>query len=108
MGNGAGACGRHPLSAERLFRTCFAMSALPSFRASRQAGSVHTRSPANRRMSDHREASMKTTLFAALLLAPLAAGTSFAQPAPFNEEGVTNGHWHLNSRDVAVNEKIFV
>src|SRR5262249_7107283 len=24
------------------------------------------------------------------------------------EAGVTNGHWHLNSKDVAVNEKIFV
>jgi len=52
---------------------------------------------------------MKTTVFAALLLAStLAAGTAAAQPFPFNEAGVTNGHWHLNSKDVAVNEKIFV
>ena len=52
---------------------------------------------------------MKTRLLAALLLAStLAAGTASAQPLPFNEAGVTNGHWHLNSRDVAANEKIFV
>src|SRR6267143_591346 len=57
----------------------------------------------------HREASMKTTLFAALLLAStVAAGTAGAQPFPFNEAGVTNGHFHLNSKDVAANEKIFV
>jgi catechol 2,3-dioxygenase-like lactoylglutathione lyase family enzyme len=36
-----------------------------------------------------------------------AAGAS-AQPFTPNEEGVTNGHWHLNSRDIEVNKKIFV
>jgi len=52
---------------------------------------------------------MKTAAFAALLLAStFAAGTAAAQPYPFNEAGVTNGHWHLNSKDIAVNEKIFV
>ncbi len=53
---------------------------------------------------------MKTTLFAGLLLAStvLATGAATAQPFPFNEAGVTNGHWHLNSKDVAANEKIFV
>jgi hypothetical protein len=52
---------------------------------------------------------MKTTAFAALLLASaFAAGTAAAQPYPFNEAGVTNGHWHLNSKDIAANEKIFV
>jgi catechol 2,3-dioxygenase-like lactoylglutathione lyase family enzyme len=52
---------------------------------------------------------MKTTLFTALLLASsFAAGTAGAQPFPFNAAGVTNGHWHLNSKDVAANEKIFV
>jgi hypothetical protein len=55
------------------------------------------------------EASVKTTSFAGLLLAStLAAGSATAQPAPFNEAGVTNGHWHLNSKDIAANEKIFV
>src|SRR3984957_11247960 len=57
----------------------------------------------------NREASMKTPLFAALLLAASFAGaTASAQTFPFNEAGVTNGHWHLNSKDVAANEKIFV
>src|SRR5580658_3367577 len=52
---------------------------------------------------------MKPRLLAALLLAStLAAGTASAQPFPFNQAGVTNGHWHLNSKDVAANEKIFV
>jgi catechol 2,3-dioxygenase-like lactoylglutathione lyase family enzyme len=55
------------------------------------------------------ETSMKTTVFAALLLgSAFAAGTAAAQPAPFNAAGVTNGHWHLNSKDIAANEKIFV
>jgi hypothetical protein len=36
------------------------------------------------------------SLFSVLFLAStLAAGTAHAQPAPFNEEGVTMGHWHL-------------
>jgi catechol 2,3-dioxygenase-like lactoylglutathione lyase family enzyme/predicted enzyme related to lactoylglutathione lyase len=52
---------------------------------------------------------MKTTAFAALLLASaLAAGTASAQPFPFNEVGATMGHWHLASRDVEANKKIFV
>ena len=52
---------------------------------------------------------MKTRLPVALLFASaLVAGTASAQPFPFNEAGVTNGHWHLNSKDVAANEKIFV
>ena len=52
---------------------------------------------------------MRGTLFAALLLASgFAATTASAQTFPFNEAGVTNGHWHLNSKDVAANEKIFV
>ena len=52
---------------------------------------------------------MRIAMFAALLLAsPFAIGTAAGQPLPFNEAGVTNGHWHLNSKDVAVNEKIFV
>jgi catechol 2,3-dioxygenase-like lactoylglutathione lyase family enzyme/predicted enzyme related to lactoylglutathione lyase len=49
------------------------------------------------------------TLFSALLLASsLAAGSAWAQPAPFNEVGLTMGHWHLASRDVQANKKIFV
>ena len=52
---------------------------------------------------------MKTTVFATLLLgSTLAAGTAAAQPAPFNEIGVTMGHWHLISKDVEANKKIFL
>jgi catechol 2,3-dioxygenase-like lactoylglutathione lyase family enzyme len=52
---------------------------------------------------------MKIKMFAALMLASsFTAGPASAQPFPFNGAGVTNGHWHLNSRDVAANEKIFV
>jgi catechol 2,3-dioxygenase-like lactoylglutathione lyase family enzyme len=58
---------------------------------------------------------MRTTLFAGLVFAGLllastilATGAATAQPFPFNEAGVTNGHWHLNSKDVAANERIFV
>ncbi len=52
---------------------------------------------------------MKITVFAALLLASmLAAGSAAAQPFPFNEVGVTMGHWHIASKDVEANKKIFV
>jgi catechol 2,3-dioxygenase-like lactoylglutathione lyase family enzyme len=56
----------------------------------------------------NREASVKINVFAALLLATtLAAGTAVAQPAPFNEIGVTMGHWHIISKDVEANKKLF-
>ena len=45
---------------------------------------------------------------AVLLASALAAGAVSAQTLPFNDAGVTNGHWHLTSKDVAANEKIFV
>ena len=49
------------------------------------------------------------TLIAGLWLAlMLAIGTAFAQQAPFNETGVTMGHWHLVSQDVGANKNIFV
>jgi hypothetical protein len=35
-------------------------------------------------------------------------GTAVAQQAPFSKAGVTMGHWHLVSQDVAANKKIFV
>lgn len=50
-----------------------------------------------------------TRLIAALwLMLSLTAGTAWAQAFPPNEAGVTMGHWHLNSRDVEANKKIFV
>jgi catechol 2,3-dioxygenase-like lactoylglutathione lyase family enzyme len=52
---------------------------------------------------------VKTNLFAALLFASaLITGTAAAQPAPFNAIGVTMGHWHLASKDVEANKKIFL
>jgi catechol 2,3-dioxygenase-like lactoylglutathione lyase family enzyme len=49
------------------------------------------------------------SLFSALLLAStLAAGTAYAQPFPFNEVGVTMGHWHLASQNAETNKKIFL
>lgn len=41
-------------------------------------------------------------------LSMLTAGTAAAQPAPFNEIGVTMGHWHIVSKDVDANKKIFL
>ena len=42
------------------------------------------------------------------LASMLATGTAVAQSFPFNEAGVTMGHWHIASRDVQANKKIFV
>src|SRR5437867_10818805 len=56
-----------------------------------------------------REASVKTNVFVALLSAStLTAGTAAAQPAPFNQIGVTMGHWHIASKDVEANKKLFL
>jgi catechol 2,3-dioxygenase-like lactoylglutathione lyase family enzyme len=52
---------------------------------------------------------MKTNLFVALLVgSTLTAGTAAAQPAPFNQDGVTMGHWHIASKDVEANKKLFL
>ena len=52
---------------------------------------------------------MRATAFVILLFASaLAVGSAEAQPAPFNETGVTMGHWHLASKDVEANKKIFL
>src|SRR6266700_5128676 len=52
---------------------------------------------------------MKTIAFIALLFAStLIAGTAAAQPAPFNQIGVTMGHWHIASKDVEANKKLFL
>src|SRR5580704_15204536 len=48
------------------------------------------------------------SISALCLVSSLAGGTALAQPYTPNEAGVTMGHWHLNSRDVAANKKIFV
>jgi hypothetical protein len=52
---------------------------------------------------------VKISMFVALLFAwALTAETAVAQPAPFNEVGVTMGHWHLASKDVEANKKLFL
>ncbi len=52
---------------------------------------------------------MKTNVLAALLfVSTLTAGTAAAQPAPFNQAGVTMGHWHIVSKDVEANKKLFL
>jgi catechol 2,3-dioxygenase-like lactoylglutathione lyase family enzyme len=38
----------------------------------------------------------------------LLAGTAAAQPAPYNQAGITMGHWHIASKDVEANTKLFV
>jgi len=51
---------------------------------------------------------MRNLIAGLWLASTLAAGTAVAQQAPFNEAGVTMGHWHLVSQDVGANKKIFV
>src|SRR5712691_6998919 len=54
------------------------------------------------------EDAVKALISALCLVSALATGTAFAQAYPPNEAGVTMGHWHLNSRDVEANKKLFV
>lgn len=51
---------------------------------------------------------MKKLISALWLVSSLMAGVASAQPYAPNDAGVTNGHWHLNSRDIEVNKKIFL
>src|SRR5438132_10923437 len=43
-----------------------------------------------------------------LVALTLTASTAAAQQAPFNEVGVTMGHWHIASKDVEANKKLFL
>src|SRR5271156_1260184 len=51
---------------------------------------------------------MKKLIPALWLISTLATGAAWAQPYAPNDAGVTNGHWHLNSRDVAANKHILL
>src|SRR6185369_8626609 len=51
---------------------------------------------------------MKTTILTLLAGFSLSLGTAVAQPAPFNEAGVTMGHWHLTSKNVEADKKLFL
>src|SRR5215471_11849636 len=61
-----------------------------------------------RKVTLTKEASMKALIAALVLTTTLVTGTALAQPFTPNEAGVTMGHWHLNSRDIEANRKIFV
>jgi len=50
----------------------------------------------------------RLVVVALVVASTLAAGPAAAQPAPFNEIGVTMGHWHIVSRDVEANKKLFL
>ena len=52
--------------------------------------------------------STRCTFVGWLFASMLTAGTAVAQPAPFNEAGLTMGHWHLISKDVEANKKLFL
>jgi catechol 2,3-dioxygenase-like lactoylglutathione lyase family enzyme len=53
---------------------------------------------------------VKIFAFVAVLIASafVAGDGASAQPAPFNAIGVTMGHWHLISKDVEANKKLFL
>ena len=51
---------------------------------------------------------MKTTILVVVLSSALTAVAAAAQPAPFNEIGVTMGHWHIASKDLEANKKLFL
>jgi len=51
---------------------------------------------------------MRRLISALWVVSILAPATTWAQAFPPNEAGVTMGHWHLNTRDVDANKKIFV
>ena len=51
---------------------------------------------------------MRKSILVLSLVSSLAAGAAWAQPYAPNQAGVTMGHWHLNSRDIEANKKIFV
>src|SRR3954451_22743550 len=52
--------------------------------------------------------SITRTTVALVFVSMVMAGAAAAQPAPFNEIGVTMGHWHIVSKDVEANKKIFL
>src|SRR5258708_6818855 len=51
---------------------------------------------------------VKKLLLALWVISLLVPAVASAQPFPVNAAGVTNGHWHLNSRDIEASKKIFV
>jgi catechol 2,3-dioxygenase-like lactoylglutathione lyase family enzyme len=52
--------------------------------------------------------STRRALFVLFIVSTVTASIAVAQPAPFNEIGVTMGHWHIVSKDVDANKKLFL
>lgn len=52
--------------------------------------------------------STRCTFVAFVFASLLTAGNAVAQPAPYNEAGLTMGHWHIISKDVEANKKLFL
>jgi len=50
----------------------------------------------------------KTMLIALSLASTLVAGPAAAQLAPYNQAGVTMGHWHIATKDVEAEKKLFL
>lgn len=48
------------------------------------------------------------SLVALSIVVALVVSTARAQPAPYNDIGVTMGHWHLISEDVEANKQLFL
>jgi catechol 2,3-dioxygenase-like lactoylglutathione lyase family enzyme len=52
---------------------------------------------------------VKIRMVAAFLISSaMTVGFAAAQPAPYNDVGLTMGHWHLISKDVEANKKLFL
>src|SRR5205823_11765583 len=70
---------------------------------------IHGNAAGLTRLALPTEAPVKTHVLAALfLVSTLTASTATAQLAPYNEAGVTMGHWHLATKDVAAEQKLFL
>jgi catechol 2,3-dioxygenase-like lactoylglutathione lyase family enzyme len=51
---------------------------------------------------------LKKLVSVLFMISVLLPAMGWTQAFPPNEAGVTMGHWHLNTRDIAANKKIFV
>src|SRR4249919_977290 len=70
---------------------------------------IHDNAARRTRAALPTEASVKTHVLAALFfVSTLTASTATAQLAPYNEAGVTMGHWHLATKDVEAEKKLFL